>query len=78
MVSARRASAAAGRLPPRPLSRQAHPDRSPPLLRYSFNGGSAYKANYQAASALLNTHISASCGSLTAVPLPSLTYPNLP
>ena len=34
-------------------------------MHISFS--SAYKANYQAASALLNTHISASTGSLTAV-----------
>ena len=31
---------------------------------YSFNGGSAYKADYQAAVALLNTHLSACTASL--------------
>ena len=31
---------------------------------YSFNGGSALKANYQAAGALLNTHLSACSGGL--------------
>jgi len=32
---------------------------------YSFNGGSAYKANFQAANALLNTHISACTAAIT-------------
>ena len=34
---------------------------------YSFNGGSAYKAGPQAASALLNTHLSACAGAATWV-----------
>ena len=32
---------------------------------YFFNGGSALAANYQSGTAMLNTHLAASCGSLT-------------